>query len=85
MLKVGWNGCPFCGRQDIYISRPKSLWEEVAVIALLQPVRCHDCMRRFFRPLLASPRPQIDVKRRASVTKVLTQQEAAAKDRSRAA
>lgn len=66
MLKVGWQRCPFCHRQDIYISAPKHLGEEVAILLLLQPVRCHDCMRRFFRPLFASPRPKMCVRRTAS-------------------
>jgi hypothetical protein len=55
MLKIGSERCPFCYRQDIYISTPKDLWEELAILALLQPVRCHDCMHRFFRPIFASP------------------------------
>ena len=57
MLRVGWNRCPFCNREDIFVSRPKCLSEEIVILALLQPVRCHDCMRRFFRPLFASPPP----------------------------
>jgi len=61
MLKVGWMGCPFCRRQDIYISHPKHLWEELAILLLLQPVRCRDCMRRFFRPVLASPLPKTEL------------------------
>ena len=83
MLKVGWEHCPFCSRQDIYISAPKQLWEKVAILVLLQPVRCHDCMRRFFRPLFASPPPRMPVKRVAS--KALAQKEAAAIDKGRAA
>jgi hypothetical protein len=54
MLRVGWNRCPFCNREDLYFSRPKRLSEEIAILVLLQPVRCHACMRRFFRPLFAS-------------------------------
>ena len=63
MLTVGWERCPFCSRQEIYISAPKHLLEEVAILALLQPVRCHDCMRRFFRPLFASPPPKMPLGR----------------------
>ena len=52
MLKTVGEGCPYCHRSsEIYISHPKSLWEEIAVLLLLRPVRCHDCMRRFYRPL----------------------------------
>ena len=66
MLKVGLERCPFCNKQNIYISTPKHLWEELAILVLLQPVRCHDCMRRFFRPLFASPRPKLPVRRVAA-------------------
>lgn len=83
MLKVGWERCPFCCRQDIYISAPKHLWEEIAILALLQPVRCHDCMRRFFRPLFASPPAKIPLRRVAS--KKPAQTEAAVVDKGRAA
>jgi len=74
MLKVGWKRCPFCCRDNIHISHPKRLWEEVAILVLLQPVRCHDCMRRFIRPLFASPPPKMVVRRAA--TKELTPKEA---------
>jgi len=76
MLRVGWKSCPFCYREDLYISRPKRLAEEIAILMLLQPVRCHDCLRRFFRPLFASPPPKMVARRVAS--KELTQKEAAA-------
>ncbi len=83
MLKVGWEDCPYCSRQDIYISAPRHLWEEVAIIVLLQTVRCHNCMRRFFRPLFASPPPKLPVRRAAS--KELELEEAAVADKERAA
>ena len=83
MLKVGWEPCPFCSRQDIYISTPKHLWEEVAILALIQPVRCYDCMRRFFRPLFASPPPKMPLRTVAS--KKPEQKEATAIERGRAA
>ena len=83
MLKVGWERCPFCSRQDIYISAPKHLWEEVAILVLLQPVRCYDCMRRFFRPLFASPPPKMPLRTVAS--KEPAQKEATARDKGRAA
>lgn len=82
MLKVGWERCPFCFRQDIYISAPKHLWEEVAIFVLLQPVRCHVCMRRFFRPLFASPPPKKLPRRVASREPA---QEASVMDKGRAA
>lgn len=79
MLKVGWERCPFCSQQDIYISAPKRLWEEVAILALLEPVRCHNCMRRFFRPLFASPPPKKPLRR--VVSKEPAHKEAAEKRR----
>jgi len=83
MLKVGWELCPFCYRQEIYNSSPKHLWEKAAILVLLQPVRCHDCMRRFLRPLFASPAPKIPVGRAAS--KETTHKTQSAIDRGRAA
>ncbi len=83
MLKIGWKRCPFCYRHDIYISHPKHLWEEVAILVLLQPVRCHDCMRRFIRPLFASPPPKMVVRRVA--TRELKQKEASDTDKRHAA
>jgi hypothetical protein len=63
MFKIGWERCPFCYREDIYASTPKHLWEEFALFVLLRPVRCHDCMRRFFRPFFALPPPKTPVGR----------------------
>ena len=60
MLKLGWKDCPFCQRQNIHVSRPRHVWEELAGFLLLEPVRCHDCMRRFFRPLFIAPPPEMN-------------------------
>jgi hypothetical protein len=54
MLRIGGKTCPYCGRAEVYISYPKRVWEELAILLLLRPVRCHDCMRRFYRPLFMS-------------------------------
>ena len=54
MLRIGFKHCPHCHRHDIRTSRPKSLGEDLIVLALLRPVRCHDCMRRFYVPLFVS-------------------------------
>ncbi len=52
MLRIGREECPYCYRSsEIYISEPKSIWEELAILLLLRPVRCHDCMCRFLRPV----------------------------------
>lgn len=83
MLKLGWTCCPFCHRQDIYVSHPKHLWEEFAILVLLQPVRCHDCMRRFLRPLFATPPANIAVRRVAP--RELAEKDADVTDKRRAA
>ena len=51
VLRIGKEKCPYCCRSNVYVSNPKSVWEEFAVLLLLRPVRCHDCMHRFYRPL----------------------------------
>jgi DNA-directed RNA polymerase subunit RPC12/RpoP len=53
MLRIGTSEeCPYCHRSsEIYISNPKSIWEELVILLLLRPVRCHDCMHRFLRPV----------------------------------
>lgn len=37
MLRIGKEKCPYCFRSDVYVSDPKSLWEEFAVLLLLRP------------------------------------------------
>jgi len=41
--------CPFCGRDDFKPSRYR-LWIErmFCVVIPIQPVRCMDCMRRYY-------------------------------------
>jgi hypothetical protein len=52
VLRIGREECPYCHRaSEIYTSNPKSIWEELVILLLLRPVRCHDCMRRFLRPM----------------------------------
>ena len=75
MLRIGRKSCPYCHRPNVYVSSPESLWEEVAVLLLHRPVRCHDCMHRFYRPL-SIPTPialeiaqTIKPKQRANATK----------------
>jgi hypothetical protein len=52
VLRIGREECPHCHRSsEIYTSNPKSVWEELLILLLLRPVRCHDCMRRFLRPV----------------------------------
>jgi len=80
---VGSKRCPFCYRQNIYISHPKHWWESFAILILLQPVRCHDCMHRFLRPLFASPPSKPAVRKVES--KELTRKGTTARDSRRAA
>jgi hypothetical protein len=63
MLRLSWERCPFCQRQEIYVSSPKHLWEELTILLLLQPVRCHHCMHRFLRPILASPPASVPLRK----------------------
>lgn len=71
VLRIGKEKCPYCYRSDVYVSNPKSVWEELAVLLLLRTVRCHDCMHRFYRPLFV-PTPVVPT--RSSALKKPTQQ-----------
>ena len=71
MLRIALESCPYCHRSNVYVSSPKSLWEEAAVLLLLRPVRCHHCMHRFYRPLFV-PTPIAPA--RTTASKKLTQQ-----------
>ena len=51
MLRVGREKCPHCDQEEIYVSRPQGLWEELLILLLLRPVRCRSCEARFYRPL----------------------------------
>jgi hypothetical protein len=51
MHRIGWENCPYCHSSNVYASRPRSLWEELAILFLLRPVRCHYCKLRYYRPL----------------------------------
>jgi hypothetical protein len=58
VLKIGRNSCPYCGgTSHIYASRFKNLWEVAAIFLLLRPVRCHDCLSRFYRPIFIKAAP----------------------------
>jgi hypothetical protein len=54
MLRIGLEGCPYCGSLEVYRSRiePVEWLDRVCMLFLLQLVRCHGCMRRHYRPLL---------------------------------
>ena len=51
MLRFGTENCPHCDQGEIYVSRPQGLREELLILLLLRPVRCHSCLARFYRPL----------------------------------
>jgi hypothetical protein len=51
MLRIGRECCPRCRNSNVHVSAPESLWEELAILLLLRPVRCYGCMYRFYRPL----------------------------------
>lgn len=76
MLRVGKEKCPYCYRSRVHVSNPKSLWEEFAGLLLLRPVRCHDCMHRFYRSLFI---PTAVVPTRSSALKMPTRQTDTAK------
>ena len=45
------RSCPYCHDSSrVYLSRVKTLWEAVAFVFMLRPVRCHSCLGRFYRP-----------------------------------
>ena len=54
MLKIRMQNCPHCNSSNVYISRPKRLWEELAILLLLRPVKCHYCQLRHYRPLFVA-------------------------------
>ena len=50
-----YKGFDAVNNDDIYVSDPKTLSEELAILLLLRLVRCHDCMHRFYRlPFVAT-------------------------------
>jgi hypothetical protein len=57
MRRIGFNNCPYCGKDEIYASRPSSWRDELCGFLFLQVVRCHACMRRHYRPLFLPPVP----------------------------
>lgn len=50
--RIGLKSCPYCGSSEVFRSQPKTWWERAPVMFLLRLVRCHDCMRHHYRPLL---------------------------------
>lgn len=52
MRLIGMGRCPYCSSDEIHRSSPRNIWDRLALVALLRPVRCHGCMRRHFIPIL---------------------------------
>lgn len=45
------RSCPYChDSSHVYLSRVQTLWDAFAFVIMLRPVRCHSCLRRFYRP-----------------------------------
>jgi hypothetical protein len=63
MRRIGLRKCPYCGEDEIYLSRWKTWREALCSFFLLRVVRCHSCMRRHYRPFFLSPVPAWSVKR----------------------
>ncbi len=57
MLRIGLEHCPYCLSFKVYRSRPTTLLDRACVLFLLQLVRCHGCMRQYYRPLFR-PTPE---------------------------
>lgn len=57
MRRIGLSDCPYCGSSEVYRSQPKTLLDRACVLFLVQLVRCHECMRRHYRPLFL-PTPE---------------------------
>ena len=48
------NHCPYCLSSRVYGSRGRKWWEKILFIFLLRLVRCHNCMRHHYRPIILS-------------------------------
>ncbi len=58
MYRIALAACPHCKRtSDIYLSRVQGVWEKMAILLLLRPVRCHRCTQRHYRPIFVPTRP----------------------------
>ena len=51
--RISFRGhCPYCLSSRVYGSRGKKWWEKILFIFLLHLVRCHNCMRHHYRPII---------------------------------
>jgi hypothetical protein len=51
MLPIAGDRCPYCGSRNVCVSRPTNIWEELAILLTLRPVRCLEHSHRFQRSL----------------------------------
>jgi len=56
MLPIAGERCPYCGSRNICVSRPTNIWEELAILLTLRPVRCLEHSHRFQRSLFIKTR-----------------------------
>ena len=56
--------CPECSDPRFYRSRFHGLWEKIARIFLVRPVRCYSCARRYWTSALMSTRKQAQLQNR---------------------
>ena len=50
MWFIGFGRCPNCDSDEIRRARVRYLTDVFALLVLLRPVRCYECMRRHFAP-----------------------------------
>jgi len=51
--RISIKSCPYCDSSEVFPSQSKTLLEKVSIVFLLRLVRCHNCMRHHYRPLLS--------------------------------
>ena len=69
MVRVRLRSCPYChDSSHVYLSAVKTLWDLVAFVFMLRPVRCHSCLGRFYRPLFLNTPPPPPTRIRARET-----------------
>jgi len=57
MRRISFTDCPYCCSSKVYRSHCKRWGDFASLLFLLAPTRCHDCMRRHFRPIfIPAPR-----------------------------
>lgn len=52
LRRISLNSCPYCFSSGVYLSKPGRWWEKMLFVFLLQLMRCHNCMRHHYRPII---------------------------------